>query len=55
MFLDNHNYTTQWRSQNLDERGAKPFVREVRAQNFLSHAPKMLTMPLVNAFLKIAG
>jgi hypothetical protein len=43
-----------WRSQDLHEGGAKPFAGEACAKN-LSHAPKLLTTPLVNAFLKIAG
>ena len=40
----------QWCVQDLKEVGALLIVRKS-----LSHAPKTLTMPLANAFLKIAG
>ena len=40
----------QWRVQDLKEGGAMLIVRKS-----LNYAPKTLTMPLANAFLKIAG
>ena len=47
-------YTTrtlpnQWRSQDLKDGGARTFVREVK--NF-SHAPQMLTTPLIKHILE---
>ena len=38
-----------WRREVLSQLRAK------RASKILSHAPKTLTTPLINAFLKIAG
>ena len=40
----------QWRSQDL-RGGAKTFEREVHAQKF-SHAPKVLTAPLIKRVLE---
>ena len=42
---------SQWRPQDLREGGAKTYAREARAQNF-SHAPKMLTTPLIKRVLE---
>ena len=41
----------QWWPQDLREEGAKIFARKARTQNF-SHAPKMLTIPLIKCVLE---